>query len=448
MINKKLKFPIIIIIFIILLTGCFVGCNSKDNKIEFSVQLNIDGEEFQNIIVDNNKKICDIVFPTKEGYDLDGWYQDNNMTQRVDRYVPIKSNLIIYGKWVKNTSKLRFSLNEDNESYEVWGSKDKDASEIIIPNMYNNLLVTKISNYAFVDLENLNLITIPESVTYIGKSAFKNCNNLKSLVIPNSVAYIGDSAFENCDNLKSLVIPNSVTYVGEKILKDCWSIEYLTVPFLGTERNLSDTSKTLLGCYFADDLNGVCQFYEKEGYGLKTKCFFIPSSLKSVRITDSVNISYGAFSNCKSIENITISNGVKKISDYAFYNCENLKKFEIPNKVETIGKGAFDGCDNISKITFEKGSKITEIGESAFLCKSLKKIILPNTVNKVGESAFYDHAGIATNVFCVSQFFPEGMSWGDFWHWNHYYLYSENKPTKRGIYWHYFNGNITKWKNA
>lgn len=66
---------------------------------------------------------------------------------------------------------------------------------IVIP---NNLGVTKIGEYAFVDNFSLKSMTIPSGMTSIGANAFGYCFYLEDVLIPNSVTEIGEYAFNGC----------------------------------------------------------------------------------------------------------------------------------------------------------------------------------------------------------------------------------------------------------
>ena len=66
----------------------------------------------------------------------------------------------------------------------------------------------------------------------------------------------------------------------------------------------------------------------------------------------------------------------------------------IPRKVKKIGgngyfNGAFEYCRNLRSVVFEKGSELTEIGDSAFReCKNMQKIFLPDNLREIGKEAF------------------------------------------------------------
>ena len=56
-----------------------------------------------------------------------------------------------------------------------------------------------LNNNTFIE-NNINTITIPNSVTEIGKCAFSCCDSLTSVTIPSSLTEIGDDAFpEDCE---------------------------------------------------------------------------------------------------------------------------------------------------------------------------------------------------------------------------------------------------------
>ena len=78
---------------------------------------------------------------------------------------------------------LEYVLNADNMSYLVKGIGACTDTEIIIPVTYNDLPVTRIGGYAFLDCRNLTSVVIPDSVTTIGEWAFLECSSLTSVVI-------------------------------------------------------------------------------------------------------------------------------------------------------------------------------------------------------------------------------------------------------------------------
>lgn len=72
----------------------------------------------------------------------------------------------------------------------------------------------------FANLENLEKVHLPYSLTEIGKSAFKNCTDLEEIFVPNDVKRIGNGAFQGCTNLKDVSLPNGI-HRGEDVFTGC-----------------------------------------------------------------------------------------------------------------------------------------------------------------------------------------------------------------------------------
>lgn len=65
-----------------------------------------------------------------------------------------------------------------------------------------------------MNCENLQSVSLPNSLSQIGESAFAGCKNLKSVVIPVGVTHIGGGAFIFCEGLIDVYIPDTVSEIG------------------------------------------------------------------------------------------------------------------------------------------------------------------------------------------------------------------------------------------
>ena len=78
----------------------------------------------------------------------------------------------------------------------------------------------------------------------------------------------------------------------------------------------------------------------------------------------------------KDITSVRFIEGLQKIGDRAFSECTSLESVTIPSSVVDIGKNAFHRCRNLSEVTFNDG--LRKVGDGAFSnCESLESVTLP-----------------------------------------------------------------------
>ncbi|MEI0531995.1 leucine-rich repeat domain-containing protein [Brachyspira pilosicoli] len=75
--------------------------------------------------------------------------------------------------------------------------------------------ITTIEQYSFLNLDNIEVLTIPNSVVLIGERAFQAIYSLKTLVLGSKLEVIGDYAFLYLQSLREVVIPDSVISIGK-----------------------------------------------------------------------------------------------------------------------------------------------------------------------------------------------------------------------------------------
>ncbi len=268
--------------------------------------------------------------------------------------------------------------------------------------------VVEIGEETFSGCENLESVTIPNTIKSIGSNAFSGCSKLSSITMGNSVVSIGNNAFDGCSELSSITISESVTRVGSGVFSGCDKLDY----------NVFDN-----GCYVGNDENPYMVLFMPKKQDITScavhnKCKIISgsafsscSNLATVTIPESVaTIGNGAFNGCNSLTNaefasisslcgivfenydanplyyvhrlyiggkemteLSIPNTVTAIGNYAFSGCNNLKSLFIPNSVKSIGVNAFDGCKSLKSLTIPKN--VEYVGDNAFnYCDSLTAV--------------------------------------------------------------------------
>lgn len=89
--------------------------------------------------------------------------------------------------------------------------------------------VTSIGTSAFTYHEELNTVTLPDSIVSIGTGAFGFCFQLTTVNFGNSVVSIGDSAFAYT-SLKSVTLPDSIVSIGAGAFSSCTQLDSVTIP--------------------------------------------------------------------------------------------------------------------------------------------------------------------------------------------------------------------------
>ncbi|MBR2876283.1 MAG: leucine-rich repeat protein [Clostridia bacterium] len=114
------------------------------------------------------------------------------------------------------------------------------------------------------------------------------------------------------------------------------------------------------------------------------------TSLTSVTIPNSVkSIGVCAFMDCTSLTSITIPNSIKSIGGSVFFNCASLTSVAIPDSVTSIGGYVFSNCTSLTSIAIP--DSVTRMGNSVFSnCTSLTSVAIPDSVTHMGDSVFSD----------------------------------------------------------
>ena len=111
-------------------------------------------------------------------------------------------------------------------------------------------------------------------------------------------------------------------------------------------------------------------------------------TIETVTISDGISkIGASAFEGCTNLKTVKMGAGLITIGSKAFKGCTSLTKITTPSTLQTIGASAFEGCTKLATVTLNSG--LLTIGNKAFYkCSALKKIRIPDTVLKIGKYAF------------------------------------------------------------
>ncbi len=246
---------------------------------------------------------------------------------------------------------LKYEVNEDGTLC-LYSVVNKDeVTSLEIPAQVKGKNVTSVAYNAFQGCQNLTSVTIPDGVSTFFKNGenycFRQCPRLVEINISenNSQYASEDGVWFNKDKTKLIYYPAGKTEQTYKIPDSVTSIGYYAFNQTGSDSSALTTIIT------------------------------------PVDVTD---INAFAFSGCKSLKSITLSDNIVSIGGEAFSGCSGLESITIPESVTEIGMRAFRGCSSLTSITIPEG--VTEIGNETFMaCSNIELINLPSSVTDISS---------------------------------------------------------------
>lgn len=203
-------------------------------------------------------------------------------------------------------------------------------------------------------------LDIPSSVNYIGERAFYGCKSLQSIKLPEGLTLLNYNLFDGCEQLSDIQIPSTVTAIKNYAFNGCKALKTITLPAsLSTFENPSYSGNSIFsGCSALKSIlvEAGNKYFESDGTALYNKakdtliCF--PAGVTSYVVPQSVKtIATKAFCGCDSLQNIMFDDGVSDlvIEERAFEECKHINKLVITSGIKEVKYYAFDGA-HINKL--------------------------------------------------------------------------------------------------
>ena len=219
--------------------------------------------------------------------------------------------------------KYAYTVNNGNATITKFlgpdaSTKSTGSYDIEIPTTLGGYTVTAIGDKAFYDCRGLTSVTIPQSVTSIGDRAFDECIHLKTLSfgensfgenIETNIKTIGNYAFFHCNDLESVTIPQSVTSIGREAFRFCNKMESLAINGAIESMGIG----AFAGCISLKTLS-LGENIKMIGNSAFDSCTNI--DLTNVTIPEKVTtIGPGTFSYCTHLEYIMLPAGLTTFKD-------------------------------------------------------------------------------------------------------------------------------------
>lgn len=300
-----------------------------------------------------------------------------------------------------NNGVLYLFLNTETKTASLTSNPNKYKGDVIIPESITyqdvSYKVVQIGWRAFEDCKDLTSVTIPTSVSVIYEDAFKGCSGLKSIEIPNSVTKIGNSAFSGCTGLTSITIPASVSELGSHVFIDCTGLTSASIFCeIASATSIFNRCDNLKDVFF--NCENVYPFFSSNAV------------VERVTFGNQVKtIKEKAFSFCRKLKSVDLSDGITSIENNAFYSCDGLTSIMIPNGIVKIGRDAFKGCSSLTEVCIsdltawcnidfenEYASPIVWGKKLVLKGKEITDLVIPDGVTTIHKAAFANGVGFKT----------------------------------------------------
>lgn len=329
----------------------------------------------------------------KEGFYIEGYYKNKNMTDRYEFGSPIWRSHTLYVNWQPGFAvQLRFAEGEmeySNMSLEYLKTYHeqyvKPGSQYTVHKVINDIPYLKQEGVLNHEGEELlwfedadcsgdpieaKTYTVDKNIVVYGRWFDTNKDKFQVSEDGTLQRYLG-----TCNKI---ILPNTI-----KKIKDIEPSQFIS----GTSNDLHNADGARLSAFqnVLQDLEiiyineectevGSCAF---KGCNALTKVYF--------RGNNVTRIGKNAFEDCYNLNIITIPDSVATIDARAFRNTTSLKKIGGMRGVTTIGNEAFVSALRLEEIELEK---ISFIGKSAFAgCYGLKKFVIKNISGVVQSNA-------------------------------------------------------------
>lgn len=351
--------------------------------------------------------------------------------------------VIVDGEQTTPLEHFTFEFDGNTMAMKVTDFDSDYTGAVVIPDSYDDSMVSTIGANAFADCTGITEVTIPAYLYIIEANAFNNCTALEKVTFYSMEATIDDSAFAGCSSaLTFYAYPysdaakyaevrginivyleredeegegggsegyeefeeNGFTYILNYTPANEYSDQYIPGAMITGYNGTIDGELVIPATIGGEEVAGVFE-----------TAFRNREDITSVTIPDSVNyvlmcafegcpnlktidvqakyIQFGAFRKCTALESADISNA-KEIHNSAFSGCTALKTVSLgfcgAEEYGYIGSYAFESCSALETVVLPEKSEWYSINEYAFAgCTSLKSANFYE-LSEISDCAFYN----------------------------------------------------------
>ncbi len=244
-----------------------------------------------------------------------------------------------------------------------------------------------VANNAFSYCSNLNSVTFNTELRRIGVNAFRGCNNIGTLQFNDSLEKIDKMAFCDCSNLATVEFGSGIKEIGSDAFDSDSKITTVNVPSIEVWLNITFHTDNLLA-QIRDSID--CNPLANGSAILQVN----GETIKDVSIPDGIQkISSMAFAGYGLLESVSIPNSVEEIGFMAFYKTPKLNSITVSsnNQNYLAQDGSLIRKEDDTLLASATGSipdGVKKIDHYALSYKTYNKLILPESLEDIGVFAF------------------------------------------------------------
>lgn len=268
-----------------------------------------------------------LVAPTKDGFVFDGWFLNDDKTERIAK--GSHGNLTLVARWTEEVIVIPSDFTVENGIVTAYNGS---ATSITLHATENGEIVKSIANCAF------------DSVR----------TTVKEILIEEGIQSVEQGVFEGMSALQTLILPSTISVMHKSMLQDCASLVNLTLPFASFAVNsdedveatkyVSGSSSSVYNFgYIFGEANDSALYNNHAIYRNGSNAFKyadIPKSLKNITVLGG-DICDRAFFELE-IKTVVLKN-VCSIGSLAFGKCLSLETLEVSETVSNFSSIMLSG---------------------------------------------------------------------------------------------------------
>ncbi len=272
-----------------------------------------------------------------------------------------------------------------SQNYEPWHNFNDKYTKVIVEEG-----CTHIGSWAFGFSENLQSVSLPNSVKSIGSNAFSWNDKLISCPLPDYLEVIGERAFHACRRMQGLDLPATLTAIGASAFSGCDAITVANIP--GGVKNLP--YGVFMEC---DKLSTVTL---GEGVESTDQSVFEETAVVRITLPNSfLSLGRETFRNCDKLLSVTML-GCKVVGEWAFAECDSLRKVTLAPNTEEFGMHTFYHCDALTHFRFPAAVTYIPYGTLGY-CPNVKQVVIENPNCEINDYASLGQMGVC-NIYGYS----------------------------------------------